>query len=113
MRKNIRTIIALGVILLGSFSTLLTPVAKAQSSPSPERVRDAKFHAVSRAFSALDRTTRQFPIIEQPLAQPTATAAPAIPAIADPDVILTLIGVIGAFVAVVVMLFALRGKGNK
>ena len=97
MRKNMMTIIALGVILLGSFSTLLASVAQAQSSPN----------------SVLERTTARFPIMEEPLAQPTATAAPALPAIADPDVILTLIGVIGAFVAVVVMLFALRGKGNK
>jgi hypothetical protein len=54
-----------------------------------------------------------FTILNEPVAQPTPTAAEAIPAIADPNVILTLAGVIGAFIAVVAMMFALRRKSNK
>ena len=47
---------------------------------------------------------------EEPPIQITPTAMDALPAIADPNVLLTLIGVIGAFIAVIAMMLALRRK---
>ena len=76
-------------------------------------VRDSKFDSASNAFIVAGRTTAIFNILREPIAEPTPTAAQTSPAIADPGVILTLAGVIGAFIAVVVMMFALRRKGNK
>ena len=77
-------------------------------------VRNSTYDSADGAFGLAGRTTAVFTILdEQPTPEPVPTATQALPAIADPNVLLTLAGVIGAFVAVVVMLFALRGKGNK
>jgi hypothetical protein len=53
--------------------------------------------------------------LDEPIAEPTAspTATQETPAVADPNVLLTLVGVIGAFVAVIAMMFALRRKDDK
>jgi pullulanase-type alpha-1,6-glucosidase len=79
------------------------------------QVRDAKFDSASGAFTIPGRTTAVFSIVEEPLANPTPTptATQASPAFADPNVIITFAGVIGAFVAVVALMFALRPKRNK
>jgi pullulanase-type alpha-1,6-glucosidase len=84
-----------------------------QQNSSDEVVRDARFDSASGTFTIPGRTTAVFTLLDKPAAAPTPTATESIPAIADPTVILTLAGVIGAFVAVVVMLFALRSKANK
>jgi hypothetical protein len=83
-----------------------------QQNSNDPRVRDSKFDSANGAFSLSGRTPAVFNILDEPVAQPTPTATEALPAIADPGVILTLAGVIGAFIAVVVMMFALRRKGN-
>ena len=86
-----------------------------QQKSRDARLREAKFGSANGTFTIPGRTTAVFDILDEPIpvAKPTPTAIQAIPAIADPNVILTLAGVIGAFIAVVVMMFALRGKGNK
>jgi hypothetical protein len=83
-----------------------------QQNSSDELVHASKYDSANGAFSLSGRTTAVFTIHGKPIAEPTPTVAQATPAIADPGVILTLAGVIGAFVAVVVMMFALRRKGN-
>jgi pullulanase-type alpha-1,6-glucosidase len=84
-----------------------------QQNSADKLVQDSKYDSASGAFSLAGRTTAVFNILEKPVAEPTPTATQAIPAIADPNVILTLAGVIGAFIAVVVLMFALRPKRNK
>jgi hypothetical protein len=84
-----------------------------QQNSSDVLMRDSKFDSTNGEFTIPGRTTAVFNILREPVAQPTPTATEALPAIADPGVILTLAGVIGAFIAVVVMMFALRRKGNK
>jgi pullulanase len=84
-----------------------------QQNSNDQLVRGSKFDSVSGTFTIAARTTAVFNILDEPAAEPTPTATEATPAIADPGVILTLAGVIGAFIAVVAMMFALRGKGNK
>ena len=80
-----------------------------------ELVRGAKFEPSAGAFTIPGRTTAIFNLLDKPiLVEATATQTPtqASPAIADPNVLLTLLGVIGAFIAVIAMMFALRRKGN-
>src|SRR5215212_3809452 len=84
-----------------------------QQNSSDALVRDSKFVSASGVFAVAGRTTAVFNLLREPVAQPTPTATEALPAIADPGVILTLAGVIGAFIAVVAMMFALGRKGNK
>ena len=84
-----------------------------QQDSSDTLVRASKFDSASGAFTVAGRTTAVFNILDEPVAEPTPAATEATPAIADPGVILTLAGVIGAFIAVVVMMFALRPKRNK
>jgi pullulanase len=84
-----------------------------QQSSEDELVRSSKFDSASGSFTIAGRTTAVFDrLYEEPPAQVTPAATEAIPAIADPSVLLTLLGVIGAFIAVVAMMFALRRKGN-
>jgi pullulanase/glycogen debranching enzyme len=80
-----------------------------------ELVRSSKFDSATGSFAIAGRTTAVFNRLHEPVAEPTAsqTATPEIPAIADPSVLLTIIGVVGAFVAVVAMMFALRRKDNQ
>ena len=86
-----------------------------QQVSSDGQVRGAKFDSASGSFTVAGRTTAVFNLLHQVVAEPTAsqTATPEIPAVADPSVLLTLIGVVGAFVAVVTMMLALRRKENK
>jgi pullulanase len=84
-----------------------------QQNSSDELVHASKYDSANGAFALSGRTTAVFTILEESIAQPTPTATEALPAIADSGVILTLAGVIGAFIAVVVMMFALRRKGNQ
>ena len=113
MRKKILVAIVLCALGVGSFSSLWTSVVQAQSPFPFHLVRDSRSHAADSSVPVPNPMTTRSHIPDRPLAQPTPTATQAIPAIADPTVILTFAGVIGAFIAVVVMLFALRGKGNK
>jgi hypothetical protein len=83
-----------------------------QQNSSDALVRDSKYDSANGAFTLAGRTSAVFNILREPVAQPTPTATEALPAIADPGVILTLAGVIGALIAVVVMMFALRRKEN-
>jgi pullulanase len=84
-----------------------------QQNSADTLAHNSKYDSINGAFSLSGRTTAVFTILHEPVAQPTPTATKASPAIADPGVILTLAGVVGAFIAVVVMMFALRRKGNK
>jgi hypothetical protein len=84
-----------------------------QQNSLDAQVRDSKFDSASGAFTAPGRTTAVFSIVEEPVAKPTPTATQASPAFADPNVIITFAGVIGAFVAIVALMFALRPKRNK
>ena len=86
-----------------------------QQVSKDELARGSRFDSLSGSFIVPGRTTAVFHRLHEPVAQPTAsqTATPDIPAIADPNVLLTLVGVIGAFIAVITMMFALRRKDNK
>ena len=84
-----------------------------QQNSSDEIVQASKYDSANGAFALSGRTTAVFNILREPAVQATPTATEALPAIADPGVILTLAGVIGALIAVVVMMFALRRKDNK
>ena len=85
-----------------------------QQVSNDQRVRSSRFDSASGTFTVAGRTTAVFNRLHESPATPTAsaTAIPTAPAVADPNVLLTLIGVIGAFLAVVAMMFALRGKRN-
>ena len=86
-----------------------------QQASNDELVRKAKFDSASGSFTIPGRTTAVFNLLHEPVAEPTAsqTATPETPAIADPGVLLTLVGVVGAFIAVVAMMLALRRKDDK
>jgi hypothetical protein len=87
-----------------------------QQVSADERTRSSTFDSAAGAFTVPGRTTAVFSRLHEPVeAEPTAlqTATQEIPAIADPNVLLTLVGVIGAFVAVVAMMFALRRKDTR
>jgi pullulanase-type alpha-1,6-glucosidase len=82
-----------------------------QQVSSDEFVRDSTFDPASGSFTISERTTAVFNRLhEEPPIQITPTATQALPAIADPSVLLTLVGVIGAFIAVIAMMLALRRK---
>ena len=83
-----------------------------QQESSDELVRGSNFDSANGAFTIPGRTTAVFNILHEVPAQPTATATQTPPAISDPGVLLTLVGVVGAFVAVVTLMFALRRKEN-
>jgi len=86
-----------------------------QQASADELARASEFDSRSGSFTVAGRTAAVFNLLQEPIAEPTAsqTATPEIPAIADPNVLLTLVGVIGAFIAVVAMMFALRRKDIK
>jgi pullulanase-type alpha-1,6-glucosidase len=74
-------------------------------------LKQASFEGDS--FNIPGRTAAVFVIASaEPTPEPLPTATEAIPAIADPNVLLTLVGVIGAFIAVTAMMFSLRRKDN-
>ena len=81
-----------------------------QQNSSDEFVRSSTFDSASGTFTIPGRTAAVFNVLYQSPAEPTPTATQALPAIADPSVLLTLVGVVGAFVAVVAMMLALRRK---
>ena len=81
-----------------------------QEESSDERVRESNFDPASGTFTVPGRTTAVFNVLHEQPVQVTPTATEAASAIADPNILLTLIGVVGAFVAVLSMLFALRSK---
>jgi pullulanase-type alpha-1,6-glucosidase len=81
-----------------------------QQTSSDEVVRSSAFDASSGTFTIPGRTTAVFHILYQPPATPVPTATQVLPAIADPTVLLTLVGVVGAFVAVVAMMLSLRRR---
>jgi hypothetical protein len=84
-----------------------------QQVSSDELARGSRFESASGTFTVPGRTTAVFNKLHEPVVEPTATAVQAAPAIADPNVLLTLIGVVGAFVAVVATMLALRRKDKK
>ena len=86
-----------------------------QQNSKDELARGSKFDSASGTFTIPGRTAGVFNILDEVPTEPTAsqTATQAAPAIADPNVLLTLFGVVGAFVAVVAMMLALRKKENK
>jgi pullulanase len=85
-----------------------------QQVSNDELARNSKFDSVSGSFTIAGRTTAVFNRLdEEPPVLVTPTATEALPAIADPNVLLTLVGVIGAFIAVVAMMLALRRKDTK
>ena len=84
-----------------------------QQASNDELVRNSTFDSASGSFTVPGRTAAVFNRLhEEPSAQVTPTATEALPAIADPNVLLTLVGVIGAFIAVVAMMLALRRKDD-
>jgi pullulanase/glycogen debranching enzyme len=84
-----------------------------QQESKDELARSSALDSRTGSFTIAGRTTAVFNRLQAPVAVPTPTATPEVPAIADPNILLTLVGVIGAFVAVVAMMLALRGKDNK
>jgi pullulanase-type alpha-1,6-glucosidase len=84
-----------------------------QQVSSDELARGSRFDSASGTFTVPGRTTAVFNKLHEPVVEPTATAVQAASAIADPNVLLTLIGVVGAFVAVVATMLALRRKDTK
>jgi pullulanase-type alpha-1,6-glucosidase len=86
-----------------------------QQVSNDELVRNAKFDPATGTFTLAGRTTAVFNRIHEPVAEetPVPTATEALPAIGDPSVLLTLVGVIGAFMAVTAMMFALRRKDHQ
>jgi pullulanase-type alpha-1,6-glucosidase len=86
-----------------------------QQVSKDELVRASEFDSLSGSFTVAGRTAAVFNLLQEPIAEPTAsqTATPEIPAIVDPNVLLTLVGVVGAFFAVIALMFALRRKDNK
>jgi hypothetical protein len=94
-----------------AFSDKSLVLHSVQQSSSDELVRGSTFDSASGEFTIPGRTTAVFAIVQEQPAEPTPTATQvAVPAIADPTVLLTLAGVIGGFVAVVTMMLALRRK---
>jgi len=72
-----------------------------QQVSNDELVRDSKFDPSSGSFTVAGRTTAVFNLLHEPVIELTPTAAQGIPAnAADANVLLTLAGVIGAFLAV-------------
>jgi hypothetical protein len=84
-----------------------------QQGSVDELVRNSRFDSTKGTFTVAGRTTVIFNRLHEPVAAATPTATETTPAVADPNVLLTLIGVIGAFVAVVAMMFALRRRDNR
>lgn len=84
-----------------------------QQSSRDERVVGSTYNASDGSFIIPARTTAVFAVLHEQPVEPTATATQAAPALADPNVLLTLVGVIGAFVAVVAMMIALRRKDTR
>lgn len=86
-----------------------------QQVSSDPLVRNSKFASATGSFTVAGRTTAVFNRLHEPPAEPTPsqTATEAVPAAADPSVLLTLIGVIGAFMAVLAMMLALRQKDTR
>ncbi|HET6596329.1 MAG TPA: pullulanase-type alpha-1,6-glucosidase [Anaerolineales bacterium] len=86
-----------------------------QQASADELVRASEFNAGSGSFRVPGRTAAVFNLLQEQVAEPTAsgTATPEIPAMADPNVLLTLVGVLGAFFAVIALMFALRRKDDK
>lgn len=80
-----------------------------QQESVDELVRGSSYES-SGTFTVPGRTTAVFTILNEVSPQATATATQAPPAIADPQVLLTLAGVLGGFAAVVALLFAIRRK---
>jgi pullulanase-type alpha-1,6-glucosidase len=84
-----------------------------QQVSNDEIVRGSTFDSASGEFIVPGRTTAVFNILHEPVVETTPTAIEAMPAIADSGILLTLIGVIGAFFAVLAMMVAMGGKGKK
>jgi hypothetical protein len=86
-----------------------------QQVSADELVRSSKFDPATGTFTVAGRTTVVFNHLREPVTAPTPTpmATEAIPALADPTILLTLAGVIGAFFAVLAMILALRKKETK
>jgi pullulanase/glycogen debranching enzyme len=86
-----------------------------QQVSKDELVRGSRFDSLNGSFTVAGRTTVVFNRLDEPVAEPTAsqTATQETPAIVDTNVMLTLVGVIGAFIAVVAMMFALRRKDTR
>ena len=86
-----------------------------QQASRDELVHSSRFDSPSGSFTVPGRTAAVFNHLDEPIAEPTAlpTATQETPAVADPSVLLTLVGVIGAFVAVIAMMVALRRKDDK
>jgi hypothetical protein len=83
-----------------------------QQKSKDELVRSSRFDSSDGAFTIPARTMVVFHIPDPIAPQATATATEALPAIADPSVLLTLLGVVGAFIAVIAMMLGLRRKEN-
>jgi pullulanase len=84
-----------------------------QQDSKDEIVRGSKFDPASGTFTIPGRTTAVFNLLDEGPAEPTPTATQAVPALADPNLLLTFFGVVGAFVAVAALLLALRKKENQ
>ena len=83
-----------------------------QQSSSDQSARSSTFDPSGGTFTIPGRTTAVFNILHEVPVEPTPTATEALPAIADPNILLTLVGVVGAFVAVVAMMLALRRRDH-
>ncbi|MEO8355955.1 MAG: pullulanase-type alpha-1,6-glucosidase [Chloroflexota bacterium] len=84
-----------------------------QQVSADELVRDSKFDSASGAFTIPRRTTAVFNILREPVPESTAPAAETVPADAGSSGALTVIGVIGALLAVIAAVFAMRRRANQ
>ena len=85
-----------------------------QQASTDALVRASTFDPASGTFTVAGRTTAVFNILrEQPTPVPVATATQEVPTVPDSNMILTIVGVVGALFAVGAFMVALRRRDNK
>jgi pullulanase-type alpha-1,6-glucosidase len=81
-----------------------------QQASSDAVVRESTFDPAGGTFTVPARTTAVFNILHEVEIVPTASATQAAPLSSDSNVTLTLVGVVGAFLAVAGMMLAMRRR---
>ena len=84
-----------------------------QQASGDALARASMFDPASVAFTVDGRTTAVFNILHETAPEPTATAAQQAPADPGANIPLTLVGVVGALLAVIALMFALRRRENR
>ncbi len=84
-----------------------------QQASSDPLVRESSFDAVSGEFSVPARTTAVFNITREPVVEITPTVIVETPVPSNTNIVPTALGVVGALIAGVIFLLALRKSGKK